>query len=83
MAVIDEGVGRLLGLPLAYPSVECGQVYAEFISLIGELEAVFAINRTRKRREQCFLHVPTLDRVLRLHTFSVGGTGETIAREYG
>ena len=46
-AVIDEcGIGRLLGVRLAYPSVECGPVYAELISLISELEVIFGINRT-------------------------------------
>jgi hypothetical protein len=82
MAVIDEWhwpIARaLLGLPV---SRVIGQVYAEFISLIGQLEAVLGINRTQKRRQQRFLDVSTLDRVLRLHTFSVGGTGDTIARE--
>ena len=82
MAVIAEWLWpiamALLGLPV---SRVIGQVYAEFISFIGELEAVFGINRTQKRRQQRFLDVSALDRVLRLHTFSMGGTGETIARE--
>lgn len=81
MAVVDPWHWPIArGLPRLPITRVIGQVYTEFISLMGKLEAVFAINRTQKRRQQRFLDVSTLGRVLRLHAASLGGTGEKCSR---